>query len=74
MPIGYLLGGLFGLSYMVGVGFFGGIKRNKTILRLAKMKINKNMSDDKAAMLCLVFGGLLGVIGVFLLIFGATRQ
>lgn len=73
MHIGYLLGGLFGISYMVGVGFFGGIKRNKTILRLAKMKINKNMSDKNAAMLCLIFGGLLGAIGIFLLIFGATR-
>lgn len=73
MPIGYLLGGLFGLSYMVGVGFFGGIKRNKTLLRLTKMKINKNMSDDKAAMLDLVVGGLFGALGIFLLIFGATR-
>lgn len=73
MGIGYLLGGLFGIIYMIGVGFFGGIKRNKTILRLTKMKINKDMSDDKAAMLCLVVGGLLGAIGIFLLIFGATR-
>lgn len=73
MHIGYLLGGLFGILYMIGVGFFGGIKRNKTILRLTKMKINKNMTDDKAAILDLVAGGLFGSVGIFLLIFGATR-
>ncbi|NLY37533.1 MAG: hypothetical protein GX046_09945 [Tissierellia bacterium] len=73
MHIGYLLGGLFGILYKIGVGFFGGIKRNKTILRLTKMKINKNMTDDKAAILDLVAGGLFGAVGIFLLIFGATR-
>ncbi len=73
MPIGYLLGGLFGLVYMVAVGYVGGIKRNPTILRLTKMKLNKNMPDKTAAMICIVFGGLLGVVGIFLLVFGATR-
>jgi len=73
MGIGYLLGGLFGLIYMVGVGYFGGIKKAPILLKLTKMKLGKNMSDEKAAKLCLVFGILLGVIGAFLLVYGATR-
>lgn len=73
MGIGYLLGGIFGILYLLGVGYFGGIKRNPTILRLAKMKINKNMSDDAAARLCLIFGIIIGLVGIFLLIFGAAQ-
>lgn len=73
MAIGYLLGGLFCLAYMVGVGFFGGIKKLPTILKLTKMKLNKNMTDKTAATICLAAGGLMGAFGIFLLVFGATR-
>lgn len=66
-------GETFGILYMLFVGYFAGIKRNPTLLRMVKMKLGKNMTDDKAAMIALVFSGLLGVIGVFLLVFGATR-
>lgn len=71
MSIGYLLGGLFCLAYMVLVGYFGGIKKLPGILKLVKMKLNKNMSDNTAGVICLVFGGLVGAIGVFLLVFGS---
>ena len=48
MGIGYLLGGIACLLYIILVGYFGGIKKSPGVLRLAKMKINKNMSDDAA--------------------------
>jgi len=73
MSIGYLLGGIFCLAYMVGVGYFGGIKKSPGLLKLVKMKLNKNMSDKTAAIICLVFGLIIGALGVFLLVFGATR-
>ncbi len=73
MSIGYLLGGLFCLLYMFGVGYFGGIKKNPGLLNLVKKKINKKMSDKTAATISLVFAIIIGLVGVFLLIFGATR-
>ena len=73
MAIGYLLGGLFCLIYFVLVGIIGGLKRNAAILKLAKMKLNKNMSDENAARICLIIGSVIGAAGVFLLIFGAVQ-
>ncbi len=73
MAIGYLLGGMFCLAYMFLVGYFGGIKRTPWVLKQVKLKLGKGMTDQKAAMLALVFSGLMGVVGVFLLVFGATR-
>ncbi len=73
MAIGYLLGGMFCLAYMALVGYFGGIKQTPWILKQVKFKLGKNMSDKKAAFICLVFSGLMGAGGLFLLIFGATR-
>jgi len=71
MSMGYLLGGMFCIAYMVLVGFFGGIKKLPSILKLVKMKLNKNMSDKTAGVICLVFGGLVGAIGGFLLVYGS---
>lgn len=73
MSIGYLLGGLFCLAYMVLVAYFGGIKQTPWVLKQVKLKLGKNMSDKTAARICLVFGILIGAVGVFLLVFGATR-
>ena len=73
MGIGYLLGGLAALIYMFFVGYYGGIKKAPVLLSMVKKKLSKNMSDETAAKLCLIFGGLVGAFGVFLLIFGATR-
>ena len=73
MGIGYLLGGVACLLYAALVGYFGGIKKSSGVLRLAKMKINKNMSDDAAAKLCLIAGGVVLAVGIFLFIFGAIQ-
>lgn len=73
MGAGYLLGGLFCIIYMLGVGYFGGIKKLPILLKMVKMKLGKKMSDETAAKICLYFGGLVGAIGIFLFIYGATR-
>ena len=73
MGIGYLLGGIACLVYCVLVGYFGGIKGSPGLLKLVKMKLGKNMSDEKAILICKYAAIVVGAIGVFLLIFGATR-
>ena len=73
MGIGYLLGGIACLLYAVLVGYYGGIKKSPGLLRLVKMKISKNMSDDAAAKTTLIFAVIVLVGGVFLFIFGAIQ-
>ena len=73
MGIGYLLGGFACLLYTILVGYFGGMKKSPGVLRLAKMKINKNMSDAVAAKICLIAGGVVLAVGVFLFVFGAIQ-
>ncbi len=73
MGIGYLLGGIACLLYTVCVGYFGGIKKSLGLLKLVKMKINKNMSDDAAAKFSLIAAVIVLVGGVFLFIFGAIQ-
>ena len=73
MGIGYLLGGIACLLYAVLVGYFGGIRKSPGLLRLVKMKLSKNMSDEAAAKTCLVFAIIVLVVGIFLFIFGGIK-
>ena len=73
MGIGYLLGGIACLLYAVLVGYFGGIKKSPGLLKLVKMKLNKNMSDDTAAKISLIAAIIVLALGIFLFISGATQ-
>ena len=73
MGIGYLLGGIACLLYAALVGYFGGIKKSPRLLKLVKMKLNKNMSDDAAAITSLVAAGVVLAVGIFLFVFGAIQ-
>ncbi len=73
MGIGYLLGGIACLLYAALVGYFGGIKKSPGLLKLVKMKLSKNMSDDAAAKISLIAAGVMLVGGIFLFIFGAIQ-
>jgi hypothetical protein len=73
MGTGYLWGGIACLLYAVLVGYFGGIKKSPGFLRLVKMKLNKNMSDDAAAKISLIAAGVVLAGGIFLFIFGAIQ-
>ena len=48
MGIGYLLGGVACLLYAALVSYFGGFEKSPGLLKLVKMKLNKNMSDAAA--------------------------
>jgi len=72
MGIGYLLGGIACLLYAVLVGYFGGIKKLPVLLKMVKMKLGKNMTDQKAATICLVAAIFVGVAGIVLLIVGGV--
>ncbi len=73
MGIGYLLGGIACLLYTFFVGYFGGIKKSPGLLKLVKMKLNKNMSDAAAVKISLVAAGVMLAAGIFLFIFGAIQ-
>ena len=73
MGIGYLLGGVAYLLYAGLVAYFGGIKKSAGLLKLVKMKLNKNMSDDAAAVISMVAAGVVLAAGIFLFIFGAIQ-
>ena len=63
---GYLLGGIACVLYAVLVGYFGGIKKAPGLLKMVKMKLNKNMSDDTAAKICIVMSIIVLAGGIFL--------
>ncbi len=49
------------------------LKKSPGVLKLIKMKLNKNMSDDAAAKICLIWAGVILVVGIFLFILGAIQ-
>ena len=73
MGMGYLLGGIACLLYAALVGCFGGIKKSPGLLKLVKMKLNKNMSDTTAAKIALIAAGVVLAVGIFLFILGAIQ-
>ncbi|MFC2007938.1 hypothetical protein ACFLVB_05030 [Chloroflexota bacterium] len=73
MGIGYLLGGIACLLYAALVGYFGGIKKSPGLLKMVKMKISKNMSDNAAVKTCLIAAIIVFAGGVFLFVFGAIQ-
>jgi len=70
MGIGYLLGGIACVLYAVLVGYFGGIKKSPGLIRIVKMKLNKNMKDSTAAKVCLVMAIIVLAVGIFLFVYG----
>ena len=70
MAIGYLLGGIACLLYFALVGYFGAIKKSPGLLRMVKLKLGKGMSDETAAKICAWAAIIIGLGGVFLLVYG----
>ncbi len=68
---GWALGGLLCIIYTVVVGGLA-IKKSPGLLKLVKMKLGKNMSDEKARTITMVFAGLIGAFGVFCFIMAGT--
>ncbi len=57
----------------MGIGYFGGIKKSPGLLKLVKMKLNKNMSDAVAVKISLIAAGVMLAVGIFLFMFGAIQ-
>ena len=73
MGTGWLLGGIACLLYAGLVGFFGGIKKSPGLLKMVKMKLSKNMSDETAAKICLWAAIVVGIGGIVLFVVGAIK-
>jgi hypothetical protein len=73
MSVGWLLGGMASVLYAGLVGYFGGVKKTPGLLKLVKMKLNKNMSDDTAAKICVWAAVVVGAFAIFCFVFGAIK-
>lgn len=73
MGTGYLLGGIACVLYALIVGGLGGLKKSPVLLKLVKLKLGKNMSDQTAAAICIVMALIILAVGIFLFIFGALK-
>lgn len=73
MGIGYLLGSIACFLYAGLVGYFGGVKKQAGLLKLVKMKINKNMTDEVAAKWCIGASIVVFLIGVLLIVLGIIQ-
>lgn len=68
--MGYIIGGIACILYAVFV-YYIAIKRPPAIIKLVKKKLNKNMSDKAAAIVCYVFASIALAGGIVLFIVGA---
>ena len=68
--MGYIIGGIACLLYAAFV-YYIAIKKPSAIIRLVKKKLNKNMSDNAAAIVCYVFASIALAGGIVLSIVGA---
>lgn len=73
MGIGYLLGGIACVLYAGLVGYFGGVKKTPGLLKIVKLKLNKNMSDETAVKVCVGAAIVVLAGGIFLFVFGAIQ-
>ena len=65
--MGYVIGGIACILYAAFV-YYVAIKRPPAIINLVKKKLNKNMSDKAAAIVCYVFASIALVGGIVLFI------
>ena len=70
---GWALGGLLCMIYTLVVGFLA-YKKSPGLLKIVKMKLGKNMSDETARNVTLIFAGAVGVAGIVFFILAATMK
>lgn len=59
----WAIGGLLCMIYTFVVGGLA-LKRSPGLLKIVKLKLGKNMSDDKARTITLVFAGIVFIAGI----------
>ena len=70
--MGYTIGAIVCILYAVFV-YYIAIKRPPTIIRLVKKKLNKNMSDNAAVIVCYVFASIALAGGIVLFVMAAIK-
>lgn len=68
--MGYVIGGIVCILYAVFV-YYVAIKKPPAIINLVKRKLNRNMSDDAAAIVCYIFASIALAGGIALFIHSA---
>ncbi len=68
---GWAIGGLLCIIYAAAVGGFA-LKRSQGLYKLVKMKLGKNMTDEKARTISLVMAGIIGVAGIVFFVLAGT--
>ena len=68
----WAIGGLLCIIYTLAVGGLA-LKRNPGLLKIVKMKLGKNMTDEKARTVTLVFAGIVGVAGIVFFVLAAMQ-
>ena len=67
----WAIGGLLCIIYTLAVGGLA-LKRSPGLLKIVKMKLGKNMTDETARTVTLVFAGVIGVAGIVFFILAAV--
>ena len=70
--MGYVIGGIACVLYAAFV-YYIAIKRPPAVIRLIKKKLNKNMSDDAAAIVSYVFASIALIGGIVLFVLAAVK-
>lgn len=67
----WAIGGLLCILYTLIVGGLA-LKRSPGLIKIVRMKLGKNMSDETARKVTLVFAAVIGVAGIVFFILAAT--
>ena len=67
----WAIGGLLCILYTLIVGGLA-LKRSPGLMKIVKMKLGKNMADETARTVVLVFAAVIGVAGIVFFILAAT--
>jgi len=70
--MGYTIGAVACILYAAFV-YYVAIKRPPSIIRMIKKKLNKNMSDDAAAIVSYVFASIALAGGIVLFVLAAVK-
>ncbi len=70
--MGYVIGGIACVLYAAFV-YYVAIKRPPSIIKMIKKKLNKNMSDDTAAVVSYVFASIALAGGIVLFVLAAVK-
>ena len=69
---GWALGGLACILYTLIVGWLA-IKKSPGLIKLVKLKLGKKTTDKTATTISLTMSAIMGVVGIILIIIGATH-